>query len=244
MKVVLVETIPTVNPVPYSYTPYAIRSGGWHMKAVLQAIGEQAGLLDPWERPASGWSETSGSEGDGVGVACTWAAPLWPLMGLAWEAMILPATAPNGHPIPEQSYEFDCGETVYFSPDWATKLTAWPDHNGDMVHLKGKMVPCLDECKCTWRSANKSIADWWLAITQLKSYCMAMGVFRGRLTVVYVNGHYEKNVVGVPVLKRHWIEFTRADFDMQEELINGWLQERATLRKAFHKHRQQQVIQG
>jgi hypothetical protein len=62
--------------------------------------------------------------------------------------------------------------------------------------------------------------------------------------VVYVNGHYEKNVVGVPVLKRHWIEFTRADFDMQEELINGWLQERATLRKAFHKHRQQQAIRG
>jgi hypothetical protein len=212
------------------------------MKAVLQAIGEQAGLLDPWERPASGWSEHKGD--DGVGVTCTWAAPLWPLMGLAWESMILPATAPGGHAIPEQSYEFDCGETVYFSPDWATKLTAWPDHNGDMVHLKGKMVPCLDECKCTWRSANKSIADWWLAITQLKSYCMAMGVFRGRLTVVYVNGHYEKNVVGVPVLKRHWIEFTRADFDMQEELINGWLQERATLRKAFHKHRRQQVIQG
>jgi len=214
------------------------------MKAVLQAIGEQAGLLDPWERPSSGWSTTSGSNGDNVGETCTWAAPLWPLMGLAWEAMILPATAPDGHAIPEQSYEFDCGETVYFSPDWATKLTSWPDHNGDMVHLKGKMVPCIDECKCTWRSANKTIADWWLAITQLKSYCMAMGVFRGRLTVVYVNGHYEKNVVGVPVLKRHWIEFTRADFDMQEELINGWLQERATLRKAFHKQRQRQVIQG
>jgi hypothetical protein len=214
------------------------------MKAVLQAIGEQAGLLDPWERPSSGWSTTSGSNGDNVGETCTWAAPLWPLMGLAWEAMILPATAPDGHAIPEQSYEFDCGETVYFSPDWATKLTSWPDANGDMVHLKGKMVPCIDECKCTWRSANKTIADWWLAITQLKSYCMAMGVFRGRLTVVYVNGHYEKNVVGVPVLKRHWIEFTRADFDMQEELINGWLQERATLRKAFHKQRQRQVIQG
>jgi hypothetical protein len=165
-------------------------------------------------------------------------------MGLAWEAMILPATAPNGHPIPEQSYEFDCGETVYFSPDWAVKLDEWPDSKGRLATLYGKRVPCLDECKCTWRSANKSIADWWLAITQLKSYCMAMGVFRGRLTVVYVNGHYEKNVVGVPVLKRHWIEFTRADFDMQEELINGWLQERATLRKAFHKHRQRQVIQG
>lgn len=231
MRVVLVETIPTVNPVPYTYSPHAERSGGWHMKAVLQAIGEQAGFLDPWERPASGWSAHQGK-------VCTWQAPLWPLMGLFWEAGILPATAPTGHGIGEMEYQFDCGETIYFTPDWLIKLDQWPDVNGELLPIpKGKRVPCIDECKCTWRSARKVITDWWLATTQLKSYCMAMGVFRGRLTVVYVNGDYEKHVVGTPILKRHWIEFTQSDFDMHEELLNGWLQERAAFKEAMQSHR-------
>lgn len=219
MKVVRTETIDWVSPVAFSRPEDPKRSPGWHMKAILQAMGEEVGILESWERPASGWESRAGMEE-------TWQAPLMPLLGLAVEAFFMPALAPNGKCPGECYMDFDCGERVFFTPDWVTKVNDWPG-------LEGKLVRVIDECKATWRSARKGILDWWMPPTQCKSYGMALNTYRARIFVYYVNGMYEKSVVGTPVGKRYWIEFDDNDFKMQEGLINSWLSERVELRTAL-----------
>lgn len=225
MQVVRVEPIEFIPPVSFDRVIKSSprRSGGWHMKAVLVAMGEEAGQLEPWEKPATGWSPEVLEGGDDRGT------PVWAAMGLAWEDWILPRLNPQGITPGELYYDFPCGERIYFTLDMCSVVTDWPG-------MEGKKVKVVEECKCTWRSCGvggtKPIEDWWLGITQSKAYCMGMGIYRARMVVGYVNGEYEKFVVGKPKFYRYWIEFSKSDLDMLEGVLDRWLRERLALRRA------------
>jgi hypothetical protein len=82
----------------------------------------------------------------------------------------------------------------------------------------------LEEFKCTWMSSRHGIVDlygypnqkfqhWFW---QMKAYCYALGCRKAILTVLFVNGDYDRANGMNPQLKRYRIEFS------EEELVENW----------------------
>jgi hypothetical protein len=82
----------------------------------------------------------------------------------------------------------------------------------------------LEEFKCTWMSSRHGLTDiygyplqkfqhWFW---QMKAYCFALGCDKAILTVLFVNGDYDRANGMNPQLKRYRIEF------MDDELTENW----------------------
>jgi hypothetical protein len=86
----------------------------------------------------------------------------------------------------------------------------------------------LEEYKCTWLSANRSIHDacFWHWIVQIRAYCRALGTRHARLRVFFVAGDWRG---GGPKVKMWRFEFNQQELDDNWAMIvnqarsKGWL---------------------
>jgi hypothetical protein len=83
----------------------------------------------------------------------------------------------------------------------------------------------LEEFKATWMSCRYGIVDELFGMPlqkfqhwfwQIKAYCLALGLHRAILTVLFVNGDYDRKTGSNPQLKRYEMTFT------DEELEENW----------------------
>lgn len=75
---------------------------------------------------------------------------------------------------------------------------------------------CVDEIKLTWMSSRHEVdsSKLWKYFVQCKSYCHMLGVVKGRLRVVFMNGDYKEN--RAPLSRVY-----RATFD-EQDLVSNW----------------------
>jgi hypothetical protein len=85
----------------------------------------------------------------------------------------------------------------------------------------------LEEFKCTWMSSRHGLIDvfgyphtkfqhWFW---QMKAYCLALGCTKAILTVLFVNGDYDRKNGMNPQLKRYAIEFTPDELDENWQML-------------------------
>lgn len=83
---------------------------------------------------------------------------------------------------------------------------------------------CLEEWKCTWKSALKRPPDDFPSwMWQMKAYCHALEVNKARLRILHISGSYYKPAVAFcgrcatgPCIHTWELEFT------QQELVANW----------------------
>ena len=86
----------------------------------------------------------------------------------------------------------------------------------------------IDEYKCTWKSAKKTIEDMWKWQAQTKGYCKMVGngITTVRFRVLYINGYWDGNG---PVYRDNYVVYEESEIeDNWIMLINhaksrGWL---------------------
>lgn len=98
---------------------------------------------------------------------------------------------------------------IWMSPDglqFCSALTIGPDPEA--------VVPIvLEEYKCTWQSSNRSLADNFYYMAQIKSYCHSLDTPLTIMHVFYIMGDYRGSG---PLYRKARILFTR------EELKANW----------------------
>ena len=97
-------------------------------------------------------------------------------MGIAWENylfQLISAGMPEGHAFEPHPPELE-EDGIYMSPD------------GIEIDSAGRIV--VHEIKLTWKKPGKPIDSHWTWLTQVKSYCRAVGSTRGVLHQMYVTG--------------------------------------------------------
>lgn len=197
------------------------RTTGWHVANILRGIAIEARIVD-WGQEeedeclrASGWEGTEDSRKFvsnlrmEAGVA--WEPHLFHKLSLAERQKEMLIHQPGEHVLLAGRSR----QPVYMSPDGYNLGVEWPDGSG--IHQ------CVDECKFSWYSANKGLNEFWLYLAQVKSYALALGVTRARLCIYHANGVYEKFVVGAPLLRVHWLEFTEHELAQNWGLVGHWV---------------------
>lgn len=107
----------------------------------------------------------------------------------------------------------ECLDGVYGTPDFIDldpNSLAYDDHDFS-----------VEECKCTWMSARNDIYSekFWKYKVQLMAYCKMLGTCLGHLHVLFVNGEYEKGVLGTPIYRVWRAEFTQRQLDQNWNML-------------------------
>lgn len=87
----------------------------------------------------------------------------------------------------------------------------------DGVSWEGDEVR-VHEIKLTWKSSKRELADEWMWLAQLKSYCKGWGTTRGRMHRYYVNGDYKRE----SNTRRYYvddIDFTKREIEENWDLM-------------------------
>lgn len=123
--------------------------------------------------------------GDGIPESTMHA--MW-VLGLAWEDVVLSRTP------------------------WSTATTTMDriTLNTDCLNPVEQRV---DECKLTWKSSRVHPSENWEYATQIKGYCWAFKLNRGRFYIYYVNDRYK------PTLPRPTVFDVTFDY---QELWENW----------------------
>lgn len=146
-------------------------------------------------------------------------------MGNAWEravASMYEESDPNRW---AKGWEV-CLDGVYGTPDF---IDLHPNERGAWEYSAETSI-CqedanadfsVEECKCTWMSARNDIHSekFWKYKVQLMAYCKMLGACLGHLHVLFVNGEYEKGVLGTPVYRVWRAEFTQGQLDQNWNML-------------------------
>lgn len=180
------------------------RSIGVHVSDIIRCLAQESGLLaiDHLEDLSL------------ISIKDLNSLPIGTLLrihfGLAWERYYLPLL-PNVQDHPSER----CVDDIFMSPD-GLELTHF------IVMMKNVWHTLVHEVKCTSKSINtvgnlsttaKKSQFMWL--TQLKSYCRAVGARRAILHVLFLYGNYKRPFE--PCLWKYNIEFT------PQEIRENWL---------------------
>lgn len=230
------------------------RKTGWHLAATLREIGIEARLLDNEVYKSlgkGGWEDNFTGEGEESMEETEKILPLRMVLGFMWEEFVVQrlngkSQFPSVIYRPGQFALDIGGEKIWCSPDGFSPQVKWLD--GVRVEDKrgwmgkrtklpeskyyGDIVPVVEEFKFTWKGAGKDIRKEWLWLNQVAGYCQpeALDTRFARIHVCYVNGFYEKTVVGSPLYVCYWVEFEDEDLQavrrMLEEHLKVWKRKR------------------
>lgn len=87
----------------------------------------------------------------------------------------------------------------------------WGSPDGIRYDDPAKLIPIVEEYKCTAVRSDKSPADMWRWMMQVKGYCKMVGAFKCVFRILHLEF--------VPVYKVWEIEFTQRELDENWEAI-------------------------
>lgn len=119
-------------------------------------------------------------------------------------------------------FEMGFNWEVALAQAWAGRNPTWRPEEVNLNGISGSPDGlCVDdkglfveEYKCTWSSANKSMDERWYWLTQGMAYCYMVGTDRCIWEVLYVCGDYSRPIK--PLYRRTEVTFT------QRELRENW----------------------
>jgi len=177
--------------LPESKTP---RSPGVHMSGIIRCIATETGILKPE------WAEEISLTD--VRTITDPTAILRINIGLAWEQHYI-GTLLEPYGVADHPSEVEI-DGIFGSPD-AESVSV-------IFTLSGRVVKHVcHEIKATYKS-TKTVGDLtsqWMWLTQLKSYCKALGTRFAVLHILFLCGDYTYPIK--PVREVYEIEFTQAE---------------------------------
>lgn len=120
--------------------------------------------------------------------------------------------------------------------DWITKHPMYSNliyHPGEYLSSGISMSPdaigfdengtsILYEFKLTWKSQSRNVVDEWMWITQMKSYCRAIGTTKAVLCVFWVNGNYRYDDDSGPQFVEYRFDFKDSELEENWQMIMNY----------------------
>ncbi len=196
-------TIIEITPELELPQPKVARSEGVHVSNIIRSIALKVGFLDKkWETGLSLTDASEITDPDSI---------LRIMIGLAWEAFLIPTLAG----VVDHPGELHL-EGIYLTHD---------GESCDRVYSGTRNFELIVyEVKSTYKSARKNIREQWMYLTQLKAYCKALGTRYSRIDILYICGDYTYPIR--PCRKVYEIEFTQQEIDANWSMIVDYAQAR------------------
>lgn len=191
------------------------RSEGLHLSSVIRLIAVENGALDrKWvdhtelvDIATPGWWESLDSD-----------AQVRMAIGMAWEDWYVRTQLPEVTHQPGELFL----EGVYMTPDGESLETI-------LTHQSEALGLVLHEVKTTSKSLNNfDIWSQYLWLTQVKSYCKAMGTLSAVMHVLFLYGDYSRPFS--QVCRRYRLTFTQLELDDNWDVVQSFIR---------HKRQQQ-----